>query len=99
MMMSILKGLKGVQCYLDDIIVYGKTLQQHDECFKRVKERLISYNVTLNDKCVECKDTIKFLGHVISNKGVQIDKSQLQALLDAPVPYDFNTLHSFFEVF
>ena len=52
LMASILAGLDGVQCYLDDIIIHGDTLEAHDTNLRAVLLRLQSVGVTLNlQKC------------------------------------------------
>ena len=67
-MSSILCGLDGVQCYLDDVVVYGKTQEEHDRNLKAVYQRLQKHNVQLNrKKCKESVSSLKFLGHTISD--------------------------------
>ena len=39
-MSSICLGLDGVQCYLDDVVVYGKTMDEHDRNLDAVYECL-----------------------------------------------------------
>ncbi|KAJ8034400.1 hypothetical protein HOLleu_21220 [Holothuria leucospilota] len=72
MMQSMLAGLSGVQCYLDDVIVYGKD-EEHNENLREVLTRLDSYGVKLNDKCKFNQSSIKFLGHIISSEGIRVD--------------------------
>lgn len=40
MMCTILQGLKGVQCYLDDVIIFGSTQHEHDEYLKAVLQKI-----------------------------------------------------------
>lgn len=52
MMSQILAGLKGVQCYLDDIIIYGETPALHEQRLKAVIQRLHDSGLRLNmSKC------------------------------------------------
>nr|XP_054760411.1 uncharacterized protein K02A2.6-like [Lytechinus pictus] len=53
MMTSILAGLPGVQCYLDDVIVYGKDKTEHDKRFTDVLTRMQNVGLRLNNK--KCK--------------------------------------------
>ena len=70
-MMSMLLGdIHGVQCFLDDIIVYGKDKAEHDKTLHAVLTKLTDYNVTLNDKCIFEVPSIQVLGHVIDSKGM-----------------------------
>ena len=95
-MSSILCGLDGVQCYLDDVVVYGKTQEEHDRNLKAVYERLQKHNVQLNrKKCKESVSSLKFLGHTISDQGIKMDESQIQSIVEALVPTDKKSLQSF----
>lgn len=58
-----MSGLNGTKCliYLDDIIVYGKTLREHNQNLMRIFERLREVNLKLNPKkCNLKKRTIVF---------------------------------------
>ena len=47
-----LKGLEGVECQIDDVLVHGETQQIHGERLQAVLKRLPESNITLNlDKC------------------------------------------------
>jgi len=50
-MSQVLEDLAGVLCYLDDILVFGSTVTEHDERLRAVLERIKSTGLTLNDKC------------------------------------------------
>lgn len=47
-MSALLSGLEGVVCHIDDILVYGKNQQEHDECLDAVFKRLADAELTLN---------------------------------------------------
>lgn len=65
-----MEGLKNVLLFMDDIAVYGATREEHDECLKKVNERLAVLNLTVNlKKSVFGEEEIDFLGYHISNKG------------------------------
>ena len=52
MMSSILAGMSGVQCYLDDVVIYGKTAEEHNQNLHNVLSKLDSYGIKLNhSKC------------------------------------------------
>ena len=92
MMTTILSGLTGVQCYLDDVIIWGHDQKEHDNNLRQVLERLSKYNVKLNqDKCKFSVSELKFLGHVISDKGIQVDDKH-HAITEASVPRDEKSL-------
>ncbi|PIK54155.1 hypothetical protein BSL78_08940 [Apostichopus japonicus] len=95
MMSSILAGLPGVECYLDDIIVYGTTEVSHHENLSRVLAKLQAAGLRLNiEKCEFDLNSLTYLGHTISGEGLTPDQSHVEAILKAPAPTDLTTLRS-----
>ena len=83
LMSNVLAGLIGpsVLVYLDDIIIFSETLDEHLIKLKNVFERLEKYNLKLKlKKCQFLCDSIKFLGHEISNKGVSVHKDHFDPI-------------------
>jgi len=69
-MNSLLEGLQGVLCVLDDILIFGKNQQEHDSRLDTVFTRLSSSGITLNSaKCEFSKNRLTFLGHIIDAQG------------------------------
>ena len=96
MMSTILKGLPGVQCYLDDIIVSGATAEEHDKRLTAVLRRIHDAGLKLNhSKCNFKQTDLSFLGHTVSGKGLQPDASHVTAVSQAPPPTDLPKLRSF----
>ena len=78
-MMDILcTGFDGVYCYLDDIIVIGRTSREHDTRLTQLLQKLQKYGVTLNkQKCINKVKKLEWLGYVLSEEGVQMsDKTR-----------------------
>ena len=48
--------------------------------------------MTLNDKCVFSQDRVKFLGHIVSQKGIEIDPEKLEAINKLPQPNNISDL-------
>ena len=91
-----LQGCPGVQNVSDDIIVYGSTMQEHDQRLKKVLERLKDRGLTLNEsKCQYHMREISFLGHNLSEKGISADKSKIEAINQATQPQDAQHVRSF----
>ncbi|KAF7640912.1 hypothetical protein LDENG_00005920, partial [Lucifuga dentata] len=96
MMSTILKGLSGIQCYLDDIIVSGTTPEEHDKRLKVVLRLIENAGLKLNlSKCNFRQTELSFLGHTVSERGLQPDASHLIAVSQAPPPTDLYKLRSF----
>lgn len=88
-MSQMLEGCTGVQCHADDILVYGKDIQEHNERLHKVLKTLQAEGLTLNkEKCEFAKNSIMFLGHRITADGVAPDPAKVRAILEMPEPTD-----------
>ena len=68
---KILGGLKGVDVITDDILVYGKTIQEHNNRLETVLKRAREVNLRLNpEKSVICKSTVNYVGTHSHQKGL-----------------------------
>lgn len=84
---SILSGLEGVLCLMDDICIFGATENEHDLRVKNVLERLSSAGLTLNpDKCVFGVKSLKYLGFIVDSEGVHPDPDKVSAIREYPDP-------------
>eukprot|EP00731_Ephydatia_muelleri_P004849 Em0002g1025a len=96
LMNTLLDGCDGVLCHMDDVLVYGSTQQEHDKRLKAVLQRVQTAGVTLNkDKCEFSKNTLKFLGHIISKDGVSADPDKTKAIQDMVPPKNITELRRF----
>lgn len=78
---SILQNCEGVENFLDDIIVFGKTKEEHDRRLRKVRDTLEGKGLKLNDrKCVIGRQEIKFLGFHISGQGYRPLESKIGAV-------------------
>lgn len=98
-MMSIaLSGLPP-QCaflYIDDIIVVGCSVNHHIENLREVFQHLRKFNLKLNpSKCHFFKTEVTYLGHNISEKGIQPDKSKYSVISNYPVPKNADDVRRF----
>ena len=94
-MSHILAGIPGVVVDIDDILVGGRTQEELDGRVKQVLNKLTEAGVTLNEKCVFSTDTVKFLGHIISPNGIQIDPEKVKAIRSLPQPQNISDLRRF----
>ena len=70
-MSKILSGLEGIVCQMDDVLIFGKTKDEHDARLVAALDRICSAGVTLNrEKCLFGQDSLKFLGHVVNKHGI-----------------------------
>ena len=93
---DILAGLPDVAVYIDDILIIGKDMVEHDQLLGAVLHRLQAANLTLNwAKCLLRQSRIKYLGHWISAQGVSPDPEELHAIADMPSPKDITDVRRF----
>jgi len=93
---QILEGLEGVANLIDDIIVWGRTIQEYDARLRAALRRLEENNITLNaKKCQFCVQETTFLGHRISADGISPDPLKVQAIAELTAPNNVKGVRSF----
>ena len=97
MMSNVLHGLEGegVICHMDDILVHGQNVEQHDRRVRLVLARLRDAGITLNEKCEFSKREIRFLGHIVTPDGIQVDQEKTKAIRGYPPPGNVTELQRF----
>ena len=81
--------MEGYPCKIivDDIIVYGKTREEHDRNLEQVMQRLQEINLHLNIKKCEFRvNSISFVGNVFTADGLQVDPEKVKAIREMPTP-------------
>eukprot|EP00833_Pecoramyces_ruminatium_P016170 jgi/Orpsp1_1/1190202/evm.model.d7180000077406.1 len=87
---------KYCQVYLDDIVVYSRTLEEHVEHVQTILKKLIENKlVAKKAKCELHKLKIPFLGHVVSRHGVETDPEKIKAVAEWPKPQNIKQMQSF----
>ena len=93
---QILQDIPNCKNIVDDIIIYADNQEDHDKVLKMVLTRLRDKGLVLNKKkCVFNCSTLKFMGHILSNKGIQIDEVKVKAVCDADPPKNAGEVLSF----
>lgn len=74
-------GLKNVVICHDDMIISGKTKQEHDEAVDGFVKKAKNANAKFNkDKFQYCQNKVKFMGQMFSEEGMQIDPDRIESL-------------------
>ena len=82
--------------YLDDIMVFSETPEDHVAHVKEVLRRLREHRLYSKlSKCEFHRSTVEFLGFVITPEGVEMDKSKVQSILDWKRPGSLKEIQSF----
>ena len=82
--------------YMDDICVFSSNFDDHINDLKLVFDRLRESRLKLKpSKCLFCQTQIKFLGHVVTDKGILPDPDKVKAINNIPLPINVTKLQSF----
>ena len=92
---KVLINLPFARCYIDDIVIWSDTIEQHmthlTQVFKRLREARLKVHP---GKCVFAVDKTDFLGHSISAEGLSPQEEKVAAVRDLTSPVDISSLRS-----
>lgn len=94
----ILRDFIGITCviYLDDILIFSTSLQEHAENLEKILQTLQNFNLKIQlDKCDFLKKETAFLGHVITTEGVKANPEKINAIQQWPLPQTDKELRGF----
>ncbi|XLS75404.1 hypothetical protein HN51_032269, partial [Arachis hypogaea] len=87
---------KFVVVFIDDILIYSKTEEEHAEHLRIVLQILREKKLYAKlSKCEFWKSEVKFLGHVVSKKGIAVDPTKVEAVMDWKQPTTVTEIRSF----
>ncbi|WZZ88744.1 hypothetical protein YC2023_117323 [Brassica napus] len=82
--------------FIDDILVYSKTKEDHERHLRAVLGRLREQKLFAKlSKCSFWQKSIGFLGHVVSDKGVSVDQDKIKCIQEWPQPKNATEVRSF----
>ena len=88
-MSTLLEGIDGVVCLMDDILIHGTTQDEHDS-------RLEAAGVTLNkEKCEFSQKQVPFLGQIVNHSGIRPDPGKVRAAQEFPAPTNVGAVRRF----
>ena len=95
-MSMILTGLEGIVCMVDDVLVSGKTQEEHDKRLEAALQRIEQAGLTLNpEKCIFSQPSVRFLGHLVDASGIQPDPEKVKAVQAMEEPRNITELRRF----
>ena len=86
---GVLSGLKGISCfvYLDDIIVFSSTIEDHADRLEEIFERLQESNLKAHPlKCTFAVSEIEYLGLIVTREGILPDPKKIVAIKNYTQP-------------
>ena len=85
-----------VVIFIDDILIFSKTEEEHEEHLRLVLQRLREHQLYAKfSKCEFWIDEVPFLGHVISQGGIAVDPSKVKDVLEWETPQTVKEVRSF----
>ncbi|WVZ70351.1 hypothetical protein U9M48_019026 [Paspalum notatum var. saurae] len=87
---------KFVVVFIDDILIYSKTEEEHEEHLRLVLQKLREHKLYAKlSKCEFWLDQVPFLGHIVSKGGIMVDPSKISSVMDWKVPEVVNEVRGF----
>ena len=88
--------VKVSEVYIDDVLVFSRTMDEHVEHLRQVLERLRKAGLKLKPtKCHFIRQTVEYLGHVITPEGLKQNPKQVSAIRDYPAPTSVSQMRQF----
>ena len=97
-MQAVLHGFSGNQVviYIDDILILGKTLEEHLDLVERVLSTLEKAGMKVKpSKCSWFQEEVTFLGHIVGRSGIKKSPEYTKSISDFPQPTTVKELRSF----
>ena len=95
-MAQMFEDIEGCEVFVDDLLVWGKSEQEHNERLKNVMERAAEIDLKFNkEKCKINQKEVKYVGHTFGSDGLKPSVDRVQAILDMPLPQDRKSLQRF----
>ncbi|GJX24897.1 putative reverse transcriptase domain-containing protein, partial [Tanacetum coccineum] len=87
---------KSVIVFIDDILVYSKSKEEHEAHLREVLETLRKERLYAKfAKCEFWLQEIQFLGHVVNSEGIKVDPAKIEAVMNWQTPKDVGEIRSF----
>ncbi len=86
-----------VMVYLDDIIIFSQTIDEHFQHMRKVLEALRQAGLKLKlEKCEFAKKQLKYLDFIVGEFGIKPDPEKVRAIVDQPASTNQTQIRSFF---
>jgi hypothetical protein len=85
-----------VVVFIDDILIYSKSLEEHDDHLRRVLQRLREKQLYAKfSKCEFWLDKVIFLEHIVSKDGISVDPKKVESIVNWERPTSVHEIRSF----
>ena len=80
-MSEMFDDIEGAVSIIDDVLIWDKDLQEHNERLKKVSDRVRENNLKLSpEKCEYRRNQISYVGHLLTSEGVKPDQEKVRAV-------------------
>jgi hypothetical protein len=87
---------KGVLIFMDDILIYSATVEEHEQLLCKVFEILHDNKFFIKrSKCFFAQPSVQYLGHIISAEGVATDPAKVESVVQWPTQTNIRQLRGF----
>lgn len=91
--------IENVIVYSDDLLIFGRTRQEHDTALLKVLERARKRNVRFNERKMKIAvDSVKYFGHIFSHNEIKPDADRLTAIEHMGTPTNKKDVQTFMGV-
>ena len=85
-----------MEVYLDDIIIYSRTLEEYRQHLKKVLSKIRQHQLKLKpEKCEWIKTELKFVGHIVNREGILPDPENIRKIQKASPPTNVSEVRQF----
>lgn len=89
-------GQQFVSVYIDDILIFSRTLQEHIQHIELVLRRIIESGLKLMpSKCFFLRQEVEYLGHIITSEGLKVNPVKVAAVENFPAPTSVSQVRQF----
>ena len=93
LMTDLLQGIPGTKVIMDDISIYGKSIEEHDSRLDGVLDTVQYSRLKLNKaKCEFRKEDLGFFGHRVGQDGIKPDREKVRAIIELSPPSNVSEL-------
>jgi len=90
------KIVRGVVVYIDNILIYSKTEEEHIELVRWVLQKLTENNLYINaDKCLIHVPEVEFVGFQVGKQGIQMSQKKIEDIVNWPAPRNVKEVQRF----
>ena len=81
--------------YLDDIIVFGESFEEHMHWLEKVLEVIVNSGLAMSEKSEFCTNQVRYLGYLVDQRGCHVDPQKTEPIMNYSPPKTLKQLRRF----